>query len=885
MSHSIPKLGRTLHRFNRGCLDYKNAIRSWKDGQISEYEHALGSAATEAIGALEWALKVYLRSVCRGRISPEDSPKLRQPNFDVLMTLMQKYANPPIESATAHILYDYRDLFRNPAEHHASVPPSQDLRDALRRIREVILTYLPVKEEELEIVGEPISKDTEIQWLKGEYLNMLRSRYEYMDLGGISPRVGNKVVRIRIEDLFIPLKVVEERPLLEDIVEGTIEEALITKDPRHAVEELGKSTELSEASKYDVTSAGQPSPDELQADGPLLRPEAIKTELAKVLEEPKVVVLGDPGSGKTTVGKYLAYSLAVGKSGVLAENLEHHIPVIVRVQSTQHRLRQSSDLSFYGYITQKHTDKFGALFEWALKAGLALIIVDGLDEVPDAQGRVAASRRIEQFVSEFENNRFLVTSRVVGYRQSALSSDFVHVTLSDWDKEEILQFLQQWYRAIEVESGTDVSADELERRASTLWKAIDANPGIRKLAGNPLLLTIIALADWRGTRLPSRRVELYQIATETLIENWPLRQRGVTLDAEEILEVLDPIAHHIVKSGTNNIITRYELRPLFERQVCEVRGTTAAEAKALSREMLRTIGEHTGFFIERGVDHSGQSVYGFLHLTFAEYLAARYLAEQWSSGQLALRDYAHVAHWREVLLLMAGHIGTWATVQATRLVNDILQSDSPYEEHLHRDLLLAAEVLGDNVRVRRELQNDIVSRLISLALTTPHVSLWNSVERRLRRISQVAHLGELTSQLQPTDANNAIIRARKVMLLRAVGESSEGTLPALLEAEEHDLITQHYLTRNFYRLGEPDAKRDGRPYLLCRGLTVIEISSETAAKIRTAGLPVRDVPSLLEAASTSEVSLKSVMVARSSTTFGLGCLEGIYLHYHQPFVY
>ncbi len=827
MSNNIPKLNRTLHRFNQGCRDYNRAIKAWKDHRISEYEHALGSAATETIGALEWALKVYLRSVCRGKVLPEDSPRLKQPNFDDLMKLMQKYASPPIEETTVNRLYDYRDLFRNPAEHHASVPPVQDLGEAIRTIRGIILDYLPVEEVQLETISELIARDVEIQRLKSEYLNMVRSRYEYMDLGGISPRVGNKVVRIRIEDLFIPPRAAEEEPLFEDVAEEAIEEIVELSEPNASVGSSLKS-------------------DELPLGRAWLGPGAAKVELARSLEKSKVVVLGDPGSGKTTIGKYIAYSLAVGTGGVVAEHLQHHIPVVVRAAEYAAQLRQSPDLSFYSYLTQRHTDKFGELFEWALETGLAMIIVDGLDEVPDAQGRVSTSRRIEQFVREFENNRFLVTSRIVGYRQSSLASDFVHATLSDWDEEEIQQFLLQWYRAIEVETGRDVSIDDLERRASGLWTAIDANPGIRKLAGNPLLLTIIALADWRGTRLPSRRVELYQIATETLIENWPLRQRNVTLDAEEILEILDPIAHYIVNSGKNNTITRYELRPLFEKQVCEVRGATAAEARVLSREMLRTIGEHTGFFIERGVDQSGQSVYGFLHLTFAEYLAARHLAEQWSSGLLALEKYAHDARWHEVLLLMAGHVGTWATAQATRLVNDILQLNSPYEEHLHRDLLLAAEMLGDNVRVRRDLQNTVVSRLISLALTTSHTVLWNAAESSIRSISQVWRLGELESSLQLAHGDDTVTRARKAMLLRITGEQSGDILPTLLEAEPHDAITRSYLQRGDSELHEAEYRRTEATYLLGRGfMNPFAIDSYTADKIRQTGIRIEeglDVP-------------------------------------------
>ena len=233
-------------------------------------------------------------------------------------------------------------------------------------------------------------------------------------------------------------------------------------------------------------------------------------------------------------------------------------------------------------------------------------------------------------------------------------------------------------------------------------------------------------------------------------------------------------------SGKTNRIREHELRPLFESQVCEMRGITSGEAKAISRELLQKIQVDTGFFLERGFDDSGQSVYGFLHPTFAEYLTARFLAEQWSSGQFELGKYAHNAHWHEVLLLMAGHIGTWATAQATRLVKEILELGSQYEEYLHHDLFLAAEVLGDNVRVKREIQDMIVSNLISIALKTPHLQLWRSSVKYLADIAKVFQLGRPVLQLESQKSDDAETRIRKAVLLVMAGEDTDETLLEVL---------------------------------------------------------------------------------------------------------
>ena len=86
---SIPRLSHMIDRFNQGCSFFQKAIDSWKNRDMHEYETALRKSATEAIGALEWALKIYLRHICRNKMTSNDYSKLKHPNFDDLMTLMK----------------------------------------------------------------------------------------------------------------------------------------------------------------------------------------------------------------------------------------------------------------------------------------------------------------------------------------------------------------------------------------------------------------------------------------------------------------------------------------------------------------------------------------------------------------------------------------------------------------------------------------------------------------------------------------------------------------------------------------------------------------------------------------------------------------------------
>lgn len=747
---NVPKLTRAIQRFNQGTDFYNRALDAFNEKNIPEFENSLRTSATESIGALEWLLKIYLRSIQRNALRSEDIKKLHHPNFSVLLELMREYADPKVEESEINLLYEYRGLLRNAAEHDAAIPSCSELYQAIGKIRDLILRYLPVESSYLHTPKSPEFIEMNISKLQEKYFNTLKNLYEYMDLGGISPRVGSKVVKIRLDDLFVS-------------IEGILDKDLFT----HRVSAESSVTETEIETTFEF--AEEDEEDNIEVPGLIQRSNVFKQNKLKfnqIFEISRIVVLGHPGAGKTTISKYLAYSIATGCFESIGAHFQNFIPIVIRAIDYALALKSEPGLTLKEFIEIKYYKQFSELIIWAMRSGKALIIIDGLDEIPETKLRTITSRHIEQLVSEFQSNRFIITSRIIGYSQSPLSGNFTHVTLTDLDEETIQLFLKKWHRAVEAESSGQVDDEKSNIKAIELWRSIKASRGIRKLASNPLLLTIIALANWRGTKLPNRRVELYQIATETLIENWPLKQRGISLDSDEILAILEPIAFHIHSRGINNLISEFELRPLFEEQVVEVRGVNTTEAKRLSKKLLYTIEIDTGFFLQKGFDDKGQKVYGFLHQTFAEYLSARYFAERWSLDLLDLNLYVHNDRWHEVILLMAGHIGTWATAQATKLVSDILHLQSPYEKYLHRDLFLSADILADNVRVSREIQDQIISGLIDLVIERSEEQLiWRSLNC-ISEISNIFHLGKTVSNLVINPRDEPQLKVRKALIQR-----------------------------------------------------------------------------------------------------------------------
>jgi len=571
--------------------------------------------------------------------------------------------------------------------------------------------------------------------MRADYLASLRQRFEYLDLGGIAPRVQNRTVKLRMDDVFVP---VQARPELEahDEWPDWMEE------PESEPESEEIALRMLARSRREV--------------------EAQPVEIPDLLRRPRVVVLGDPGCGKSTLLRHVAHAIACGKPEV-GEAVLERLPIFVRIVQFSQAQVEDGTLTLDTYIREVCEPRWAPLFQHALDAGEALLLLDGLDEVVDAHQRKGVAEAIQRLVADYLGNGFLVTSRIVGYQAAQLSGDFSHHTIQPLPPERIAEFVEKWYAAIEREAGEAELSEEVQERAEELGRVIQERPGIRRLAENPLLLTIIALVNWRGRKLPNRRVELYAHAAETLIASWPYRRQGVVLNTERVVRLLSPVAYRIFATRSGGDIAEDDLLIILSDAICRVDGVDERTANVYAVEFLEQISERSGIFRERGYDERGRRVFGFLHLTFAEYFTARRLAGLWEGLEDAdarrpfLRQYAHVPRWREVVLLMAGDVGLRdndRAERATRLLGDILELGSNYEECLHRDLLLAGEWLADDLRVQPPAARYVLDSLLKLALEPGVGGPIVAIFRVMRGTAHGQHVLEgLLAQLEDEDGS------------------------------------------------------------------------------------------------------------------------------------
>lgn len=338
----------------------------------------------------------------------------------------------------------------------------------------------------------------------------------------------------------------------------------------------------------------------------------------------RIALLALPGGGKTLLLKRLAVAYA-DRQRRIATNDDlpdlDLLPVLIRCREWRNHINlpiQSLVERIPEITGNKSLDGLYVALQPRLKSGRVLLLVDGLDEIHNDGDRSTFVENLEQFLSDYPKVRLVVTSREAGFALVApsLMRFCARWRIAPLSSEAITLLCDHWHELM-----SSNTADAAAESREVVLTILD-NPALKRLAENPLLLTMLLVVKHGNGRLPPDRVSLYARAVEVLLDTWNIRGHAA-LGLKEAVPQLAYIAFRLMQQGKQTA-TEKELLSLIEECRIEV-PLIRFYAKDTPSEFLKRVELRSSLLLEAGrtIEH-GRAVpfYQFRHLTFQEYLAA-----------------------------------------------------------------------------------------------------------------------------------------------------------------------------------------------------------------------------------------------------------------------
>ena len=470
-----------------------------------------------------------------------------------------------------------------------------------------------------------------------------------------------------------------------------------------------------------------------------------------------MVVLGDPGAGKTTMLKYLCLLLAKARLSGLPD-----FPVFVPLNRCVKAIREN----LLDFIVTDLAERYGfpqlmPYLEQRLEQGSILLLLDGLDEVAVGSPEEAdtayhrITRAINRLSLRYPKCPIVVTSRRAGWR-GLLAPHFVTTALLDFRWEDIQRFINNWFG-----EGSD--------RARRLQGILSQQARMQALAANPLLLSLIAIVFERDLELPERRAKLYERCVQVLLTEWDAHRgikRASHFTTDRKRDLLEDVALHFHRQGLR-YFSKYDLLQVIKAYLPTI--NIPAEQAPL---VLYEISAQHGLLKEQAAEW-----YGFLHLTLQEYFAAVSL-DKGNQLDLALA-HLHDPWWEEVILLLAGMLK-----DATPLFDAILLGK---DDIFFSNLLLAGRCLAGTPRISRAGLRDQVSAALK-ALIEDERQHWLPRTLAVKALSEAE--GESSEYLLSLLPNQGLHWRVRVAAADALGAANRKSvvqsLLALLPNEQID---------------------------------------------------------------------------------------------------
>ena len=445
------------------------------------------------------------------------------------------------------------------------------------------------------------------------------------------------------------------------------------------------------------------------------------TTVLDALEECKaLVILGDPGIGKSTLLNHVAWLLSRPETNPLIERLGWGLPLPMVLRELPIRGVTDFDGLLSAFLGHKMSAPLnsdgGEYLKQSLADGKTFLLLDGIDEVGNQGAREDLRKAVLDGLNRYPHCRWLLSSRIVGYDevpfdtserdvesrtqlererlresgQTGRKSKEKGITtryIAPFDDRRITAFAHNWY------SQRDAAPTCARENANHLVRAIHADESISRLARIPNLLTMMALIHRIEATLPHGRALLYERITEAYLESID-KFRGIDSSPHDLprkkgwlarigLEMQKQRMSGDDPRSAEILVDFNTVKVWLSEEMAE--GGTCQESPS-ANEFLQIIARRSGLFLPRG-----DTRYAFVHLSFQEYFAAVALAREVTRIRWVKNGKSRLGFSRDTLKEWAGK-SVWR--ETFSFVFELLTSQD--EDDWHEDLLKC--VFGDKFK-------------------------------------------------------------------------------------------------------------------------------------------------------------------------------------------
>lgn len=342
----------------------------------------------------------------------------------------------------------------------------------------------------------------------------------------------------------------------------------------------------------------------------------------------RVVLIGGAGLGKSTSLNYLfcnyeelyksnALKLKINLREYAADISERHNDIIWCLATEFSKHTAQRRLSF---------DNIRSMLKDILIKGKCLVIFDALDEIPTQESRNRVRDEISNFCELYYLNRFIISSREVGYLKNRFDSEFVHIRINEFNMEQIEKYSSNWFKTNHKDADFSEFWDKFKQEVE--------RAKCQNLIGNPIILILALVIFDIQNSLPNRRVEFYKKCIDTFLISREDR-KGTVIQGDSFKNILGDnsvvpkVAHYKFEKTTEDMAYRFTLDELKEAvmQAIDVPNR---------RQWVNPVAQYAKYLIDRTelIREIDEDDYDFAHKTFYEYFLAVYYAQECSAEDL-----------------------------------------------------------------------------------------------------------------------------------------------------------------------------------------------------------------------------------------------------------